>query len=154
MDGAVFNVSKESGNFKFLDLLMAKIAFLDDYRFDPDILFWGSLCFWFDGSDVPVGRPQIDKGFIGNCTYKGSAPIFVTTKLSDLQALEAAAAINPETSAPFDADASMLLRRLKTYRFKQRVAKPTGTLKFCGHCFAELVCAQARARFDGGTTGR
>ena len=143
MEGAVFNVSKESGNFKFLDLLQAKIAFLDDYRFDPDILSWGSLCLWFDGSDVPVGRPQIDKGFIGNCTYKGTAPIFITTKLTDLQNLEAAAAINPQTGAPHDSDASMLLRRLKIYRFRQRVSKPCGKMAFCGCCFAKLVLAQA-----------
>ena len=83
--GSVFNISKESGNFPLLDLPNAKVVFLDEFRFDPRIISWASMCLWFDGSDVPIGRPQNMQGMSGNIVYKGTAPIFVTTKLSDLQ---------------------------------------------------------------------
>jgi hypothetical protein len=47
-----FNLTKENGNSPLLDLPLAKIAFLDDFRFDPDILSFATLCLWFDGSTV------------------------------------------------------------------------------------------------------
>ena len=51
------------------------------------------------------------------------------------------AAINPQTGLPYDADASMLLRRLKIYRLKQRIPKPP-KFEFCPRCFAQLVLSQ------------
>ena len=46
---------------------------------------------------------------------------------------------------PHDADASMLLRRLKVYRFMTRVPKPTRTVPYCGHCFSKLLLSQSAA---------
>ena len=43
---SVFNVTKESGNFPLLDLPMAKVAFLDDFRFDKDLVSYATLCLW------------------------------------------------------------------------------------------------------------
>ena len=40
--------------------------------------------------------------------YKGSAPIFVTTKLADLEKLQYYSQLDPSTGVPWDADASML----------------------------------------------
>ena len=71
--------------------------------------------------------------------YKGTAPIFVTTKLSDLEWFEAQAEINPSTGAPWDADAAMICRRLKVYRYTKRVGKPREQLKYCGRCFSSLL---------------
>ena len=137
-----FNTSKDSGNFRLLDLPLAKVAFLDEFRFDPEGVSWATLCLWFDGSSVPIGRPQNQRGVTGNLFYKGSAPIFITTKLKDLESLERYAEADPQTGAPWDADASMLFRRLKVYRFTERLPKRP-TFKFCAHCFANLVKAQA-----------
>lgn len=121
-----------------------KVAFLDDFRFDPEIISFATLCLWFDGSNVPIGRPQNERGVSpGNFMYKGTAPIFITTKLSDLAWLESQASINPHTNAPWDADASMLLRRLRVYKYTQKVGKPPARLKYCPRCFVDLVMAQA-----------
>jgi hypothetical protein len=79
----------------------------------------------------------------GNFMYKGSAPIFITTKAEDMAWLESHASINPCTNAPWDADASMLLRRLKVYKYTKKVAKPPARLKYCPRCFVDLVMAQA-----------
>ena len=80
----------------------------------------------------------------GNMLYKGSAPIFVTTKLSDLAALEYNAQSNPATGDPWNADASMLMRRLKVYKFTKPIAKPP-RFNFCKHCFAKLLQCHAPA---------
>ena len=77
--------------------------------------------------------------------YKGSAPIFVTCKLPDLEWLEYWAQINPQTGKPWDSDASMLVRRMKVYRFTEPTPS-NGQFPFCAHCFATYVKAQAAAR--------
>ena len=68
-------------------------------------------------------------------------------KLRDLEDLEGQAAVDPQTGAPYDADASMLHGRLKVYRCRQRVAKPSARLHFSARCFADLLLAQAGAQF-------
>ena len=141
-DGFVFNVPK-TGNFPLLDLMGAKVAFLDEYRFNPDVLSWADHCLWFDGSHVPIGRPQNEKGPSGNMTYKGTAPIFITTKLADMKDLEYQAQMNPDTGLPWDTDASMLLRRLKVFKFGCRKAKPSKQMKFCSRCFTNLLYSNA-----------
>ena len=62
------------------------------------------------------------------------------------QNLEKAAADNPRTGQPTDSDASMLLRRLKIYRFTVRLEAPAGqeAVPHCARCFAQLVLNQAR----------
>ena len=57
--------------------------------------------------------------------------------------LEKVAAIDPQSGRPYDADASMLLRRLKIYRFDNRIEKPQGKFVHCAPCFARLVLSQA-----------
>ena len=128
-----------------LDVPVAKVVFLDEFRLDPQVLSWATLCVWFDGSPVPLGRPQKVPGWNSNLLYKGTAPIFVTTKLADLEWLESHARVNPSTGAPWDADASMICWRLKVFRFTQRVAKPPKNIRFCACCFAKLLMSHAAA---------
>ena len=71
--------------------------------------------------------------------------MFITTKLADLQWLEAYAAINPATGLPWDTEASMICRRLKVHKFTRRVAKPPRSFALCGRCFARLLQGQAAA---------
>ena len=56
--------------------------------------------------------------------------------------------IDPATGLHWDADATMLLRRLKVYRFTQRMPKPAKKIPFCARCFAQYVQCQA-ACFSG-----
>ena len=44
-----------------------------------------------------------------------------------------------------DAEASMILRREKGCKFNARMAKPSATLQYCGHCFASLVLNKSGA---------
>ena len=113
------------------------------YRFGQDVLPYSTQCLLFDGSNVPVKRPQNVKGQEGHTKYTGSSPIFITTKLADVQRLAWYAELDPETDAPRDADASMMYRRLKVYPYTERIPKPPPDLPYCGRCFAELVLRQS-----------
>jgi hypothetical protein len=127
------------GNFPMVDLLGKKVAFLDEWRFDQSIISFACQCMWYDGSTVPIARPQNVPGAAGHKDYTGSAPIFVTTKRDDLLQLEAWSANRPDTGTPWDANASMLFRRLKVYHYTTRIPKPPKNLKTCARCFAELL---------------
>ena len=71
---------------------------------------------------------------------RGRKPSLSPGKLSDVECLDEAAAVNPVTGQPSDAEASMVRRRLKVYPFRTRIPKPEPQVPYCGHCFAELVC--------------
>ena len=146
-EGLVFGFPDRS-NFSLLDLPYAKVAFLNEFRLDGKLVSWSTLDQWFEGSALPIGRPQNISGQSGNMVYKGTAPIFITTKLEDIECLGYWAPRNPAPNAPYDAEASMLLRRLKVYPFTQRVPKPRHQIPFCKHCFAHLIMTQA-ANFNG-----
>ena len=52
------------------------------------------------------------------------------------------AALDPHTQRPKNADAAMLLRRLKVHEYKVRIAKPPKTCP-CARCFSQLLLGQA-----------
>ena len=138
-------VRPAKGQFHFIQLPDAKVVFLDEWRFDSEILPWALQCLWYDGSTLPITRPQNQAGASGHLLYKGTAPIFVTCKLPDLDWLIYKAQTDPTTGLPYDAEASMILRRLKIYRFTKRVPKPPAKFEFCPTCFASLVLCHGGA---------
>ena len=134
----------QTGNFPLLGLVGKKIAFLDDWRFNEEVLPFSTQCLWYDGSPLPITRPQNQTGVSGHILYEGTAPIFATTKLADLEALYAAAQLDPRTGRPGNADASMIWRRLKVFAFNTKMRKPTGgKIPYCPRCFSELVLRQS-----------
>ena len=134
--GAVFNVP-ERGNFPFVDLEKGpKVIFLDEWRFVNKIVSFGTQCLLFDGSRVPVARPKNDGETKGNFNYDGTAPVFVTGKLGDVQALDVAAA------GPGGGEAAMVRRRCKVYPYTVRIPKPPSTVT-CGCCFSRLLLGQS-----------
>ena len=138
----VFNIPKGT-NFPMLGVERAKVVVLDDWRFDTTVLSFATQCLWFDGSGVPVSRPQNLPSMTGHFLYQGTAPIFVTTKAQDIEELRAHASLDGRTRQPKDGDASMLCRRPKVYHFSCRAAKPDRHLPYCARCFSQFVCSQA-----------
>ena len=116
-DDQVFE-SPVAGGFPLLGLHDSKVIFMDEWRFDTDVLPWSVQCLLYDGSHVPVKRPQNMQGITGHTKYKGTSPIFVTTKLADVEKLSQWAATDPDTGVPYDGDASMICRRLKVYHIR------------------------------------
>jgi hypothetical protein len=141
----VFHAPVKS-NFPLVDILDSKLCFFDEWRFETDVLPWTVQCLLYDGSAVPVNRPQNIAGQVGHTKYTGTSPVFITTKLADIENLTYWGSINPKTGHPWDTDASMIARRLKTHAFRERIPKPPKGTQTCGRCFAELVltaCGQS-----------
>ena len=120
-------------NFPLLGLDAAKLALLDDFRFLTSPVPLATQCLWFDGSPVPVAKPQNLQGAAAasHDVYTGSAPIFITTSMSEVELLE----------QEDDGDASMLRRRLTIFPFTASVPKPAMHIPACASCFARLVCS-------------
>ena len=131
--------SPVKGGFPLVDLPGAKVVFLDEYRFNEEVLPLATQCLWMDGSAVTINRAQNIKGQKGHYTYEGTAPIFATTKAADLARLAALAADDPRTGVPWSGEASMIYRRLKIHWFHTRIPKPPPKVPFCGHCFAYMI---------------
>ena len=131
------------GNFPLLGIQGRKVAFLDEWRFNESILPYATQCLWYDGSAVPVARPQNQPGVTVHLTYRGTAPVFVTTKLADVEDLRDAARVDPRTGKPASAEASMLCRRLKVYELTAKIGPPSDKIEHCARCFAQLVLTQA-----------
>lgn len=138
-DGEVFCVP-EKANFPFLGIENAKAVFLDDWRFGSTAVGLPTQLLWLEGKPVAAAKPQNTPGVSGNFIYKGSAPIFITTSLPHLVQLRKLAETNPLTGLPHDANAAMLLRRLRVYDFTVVTPKPAGPrVPFCARCFANMV---------------
>jgi len=120
--------------FPLVGLEFAKVVFLDDFRFLESVVPMATQCLWFDGSAVPLAKPQNVPGSMAHDVYHGAAPVFITTKLEDMDALE----------ADGGGEASMVLRRLKVFRFTQRITAPTNRVPECAHCFAHLICSHGQ----------
>ena len=134
----------EPGTFPLLDLPGKKVVFLDDWRLNKAILPFETQCRWFDGSPVRVQRPHNQNGVTGHVVYQGTAPIFMTTKLCDIERLAKLSEVDPSSGSPKGTEASMVYRRLKIYKFHSRIAKPKGKkIKYCPACFAKLVLSQS-----------
>ena len=88
---------------------------------------------------MSVRRLQNIPGQSGHVDYRGTAPIFVTTKLRHLKRLCWWASDDPQSGVPRDTEAAMFYRRLKIYEFKHRLPKPASKMPFCAKCFAQFV---------------
>ena len=51
----------------------------------------------------------------------------------------------PQTGAPTDANAAMVLRRLKIYWFTVPLPKPAGQIPYCSRCFSDLLLQHQHA---------
>ena len=132
------------GNFPFLGIESAKIALLDEWRFDETVVPISDQLLWYEGKPLPTARPQTGRNAAsGHFLYKGTAPVFVTTKLDAVTDVSRLA-----TQAP-SGEHSMLLRRLSLYHFSQSIPKPPGGIVPCPRCFATGVQAKAQEWRNG-----
>ena len=133
----------EKGNFPLIELPGKKVAFLDEWRFDNMTVSFATQMQWFDGSQLSISRPQNISG-AAQChiNYEGKAPIFATTREADLARLEELAKDDVLTGKPKCAEAAMMMRRLRVYKYSHRIPKPAKKVPFCKCCFAKLVLSR------------
>ena len=68
------------GNFPLLGLEKKKVALLDGWCFDADVLPLARQLVWYEGKPFPLTRPQNLSTCSGQILYRGTAPVFVTCK--------------------------------------------------------------------------
>ena len=125
----------DAGTFALLGLQGKKAVLLDEWSFETATVPLNLQLLWFEGKPVPITRPQND--FAGHALYKGTAPIFITTPLKRMEKFitEAARAARFGESSV----ATMVLRRLKLYKFTRKPRVPAGQIPQCAACFASFV---------------
>ena len=124
------------GRFSMLGVDSKKVALLDEWTFLDEDLPMPMQLLWLEGKPVPVQRPQGQHA--GHATYRGSAPIFVTTPEDALAGLSTQSAEQPRGHA------GMLLRRLKIFYYTVPVPKPPPPRVVpCPRCFSCLVTTEA-----------
>jgi hypothetical protein len=126
-----------SGNFPMLGLENKKVVILNEWRFNNATLPMSMQLLWLEGKAVPLARPQNSDAFCGHCKYKGSAPIFITMPLKRLEPLMAEA--NTAMTQGLPSELTMLMRRLRVYKFTRAAPKPPTQLPPCASCFAQFV---------------
>ncbi len=145
---AVFGIESvqltpEKGSFPLLGLEKKRVVILDEWRFGSSVLSMATQLLWLEGKPLNLTQPQ-NTGAVGHFVYKGTAPIFVTTKEQYLDSLiEEARAAEAQNGA---CEASMLLRRLGIFKFASQLPIPAGQkVHECAACFAKTVLQHAAA---------
>ena len=134
-------LTPEKGSFPLVGLECKRVVLLDEWRFNASVLSLTTQLLWLEGKPLVLPQPQ-NTGVVGHKLYRGTAPLFVTTKEQYLDALEreAAAALAVDGAS----EATMLLRRLRLFKFGQKLPIPEGThIPDCAHCFARMVLTHA-----------
>ena len=128
----------QPGRFPLLGLDEKKIALLDEWHFDTDILPMPIQLLWLEGKPVPVTLPQNVPGQTGHLVYTGDAPIFITAPEDALRDIMSGGMAAPT------GECSMLLRRLKLFHFTVPIPPPQRDFAPCPRCFATFVMANAQ----------
>ena len=134
--------TSQAGSFPLYGLETKKVVVMDDWRFDKTVLPLATQFLWFEGKPVLLVRPQNQAGIVGHLVYRGTAPIFITTKEHDFKDMIAEARRAEEKGEA--SECTMLLRRLSLWSFTHKLALPRGaTIPDCPCCFARTVLSFA-----------
>ena len=135
--------SPQPGSFPLLGLESKSLVIMDDWRFDEAVLRMATQLLWYEGKPFPVSTPQNQPGTFGHSVYRGTAPIFVSTKASYLNNMKRLAEWAERVGQP--SEHTMLPRLLKICT----LGKPTPVPWGYGDCRA---CVLLRAH--GALLGR
>ena len=125
-------VTPPKSAFPLLGLEKARLVWLDDWRFNEDLISWALQLLWFEGASFIIGRPQ--NLYAGHLRYTKDDPVFLTTLQADLHSLKGKLK---------QGDVDMMLKRLKVYDFKVKVDIPSHVAKGCRVCFAKFLIEEA-----------
>ncbi|MEM1009295.1 MAG: SAM domain-containing protein [Myxococcota bacterium] len=120
--------------FPLLGLEKARLALLDDWRFNDDIIPYSLQLLWFEGAPFVISRPQ--NHFAGHLRYCKDDPVFITTLLSDLTEVKAKKGLQ-------QGDVDMMMKRLLVFQFTRPISLPKNVVYGCGPCFAQFVLGNA-----------
>ena len=136
-------VTPPKSAFPLLGLEKARVVWLDDWRFNEDIVSWAVQLLWFEGTSFVIARPQ--NLFSGHLRYVKDDPIFITTLQADLHALKGKLK---------QGDVDMMLKRLTVFEFQHKVHIPAHVAKGCPSCFARFLLEPGQTRLRRSDHGK
>ena len=140
--------SPQSGSFPLLGLESNSLVIMDDWRFDETVLRMATQLLWYEGKPFPVSTPQNQPGTVGHSVYRGTAPIFVSTKASYLEHIKRLAEWSERVGQP--SEHTMLLRRLKIFTLGTPTPVQDGVeIAECASCFARMLLSLGGQRHGG-----
>ena len=126
-DGVFSDVAKTG--FPLYGLEKTRVACLDDWRFNEDLLSYRVQLLWFEGKPIVIARPQNHHD--GYLKYCSDAPVFISTLEADLTSMMG--------KKIQEGDLQMMLKRLDIFRFYYKIENIDTSIKPCGRCFACLL---------------
>lgn len=130
-------VTPPKSAFPLMELNRARVVFLDDWRFNDDIVPYALQLLWFEGQSFTIARPQNQHA--GHTRYEGDSPVFITTLESDITTLKRGLQ---------SGDIEMMTKRLRIFQFHRKLVKPDRSISPCGVCFAKLVLGKSNPPLD------
>ena len=124
------------GSFPLLGVENKTVCILDEWHFAASVLPLNVQLLWYEGKPVPISLPQ-GNDVVGHLDYRGTAPIIATCPLKRIEQMEQA--VRKADAEDTSSEASMLLRRLRIYRFTERMQKPPAHIPQCPCCFANFL---------------
>lgn len=100
-----------------MGLEKARMAWLDDWRFNEDTIPYSVQLLWFEGAPFVIATPQ--NHFSGHLRYSKDDPVFITTLQEDLTALQGKRFLK-------QGDVDMMLKRLKVFTFTKKMHSEGG----------------------------
>ena len=134
-------VAPPKSAFPLIGLEKARLALLDDWRFNEDIVPYAVQLLWFEGAPFVIARPQ--NVYTGHLRYSKEDPVFLTTLLEDLTSLKGKRFLKK-------GDVDMMLKRLLVFKFTKKISIPKTVAAGCPCCFAKFLLAPPPVE---GTTG-
>ena len=131
-------VTPPKSAFPLLGLEKSRVVWLDDWRFNEDIVSWAVQLLWFEGASFVIARPQ--NLFSGHLRYVKDDPIFITTLQADLHSLKGKLK---------QGDVDMMVKRLNVFEFKHKISIPSHVAKGCSPCFARFLLQPGHRRIHG-----
>ena len=125
----VFVAPPARSSFLLMGLERARLALLDDWRFNEDIIPSALQLPLFEGAPFIISPPQ--NQFSGHLRYAKDDPVFITTLQSDHTELKGK---------------KMVLKRLLVFNFTKPIAIPKPVVQGCAHCFAHFLVSHPLLR--------
>ena len=121
-----------TSNFAWVGAEKAEVIFLNDFRWNAQIIQWHDLLLMVEGQPVHLPAPKCY--FCKDLEFVADTPIFCTTK-HDLVYVKGGAIDERETE--------IMAVRWYSFQFRRQIARNDQiTIPPCGRCFAELILTQ------------
>ncbi|CAE7584192.1 unnamed protein product [Symbiodinium sp. CCMP2592] len=120
--------SPTSRSFPLIMLPRKRVVFLDDWRWNGEIIPMNQQLLWLEGAALQISVPQNTAR--GHIEYADTAPIFVTCSVLELEVC--GKHVTPS-------DFAMLQKRLRVFHFSRPLERPMDNLVYCASCWSRCV---------------